>query len=59
MSDPEAKLEALSRELSELKASMPAHSVPPSLLMRIEELEDEMAELRSIVDEQQMQESIE
>ncbi len=45
--DKHAKLEALVRELAELRASIPAHSTPASLRMRIEDLEDEIAALRA------------
>lgn len=32
----------LQRQIVELKKSWPAHSVPPSLLQRLEELEEEL-----------------
>lgn len=54
--DRSEKIEALKHELAELRASMPAHSVPASLLMRIEDLEDELDRLcnnHSSMDEQQ------
>ena len=35
----------LEREIRELEASLPAHSVPPSMLLRLEELEQELADL--------------
>ncbi len=41
------RLAALGREHAELIASLPAHSVPASLLLRIEEIEDEIAALRA------------
>lgn len=34
---------ALARELEQLKQQLPRHSVPPALLLRIEELEEEIA----------------
>lgn len=36
------KIEALKKEIAVLKSQWPAHSVPPALLMRLEELEDEL-----------------
>jgi hypothetical protein len=41
------RLEALERELAELQGQMPKHSPRPSLLLRIEELEDEIGRLRA------------
>jgi HAMP domain-containing protein len=38
----ERRIEALARELTELIASIPAHSMPASMLQRIEELEEEL-----------------
>ncbi len=45
--DRAAQIAALERDLAELEASMPAHSVPASLIIRIEELEDKLAALRA------------
>lgn len=42
MSEPR-DLTALERELEQLKQQLPRHSVPMSLLLRIEELEEEIA----------------
>lgn len=36
-------LAALERELAQLKQQLPRHSVSPTLLVRIEELEEEIA----------------
>lgn len=48
------RLTALQQELDELVAALPRHSVKPSQLIRIEELEDEIseqqAELRRLLD---------
>jgi ribosomal protein L29 len=46
--DLDARIAALERELEELRASLPRHSVKPSQLLRIEEVEDELARLRAI-----------
>ncbi|MHB1005957.1 MAG: histidine kinase [Chloroflexota bacterium] len=42
------RLPALERELDELRLQMPKHSPRPSLLLRIEDLEDEIARLRAL-----------
>ncbi len=39
------RLADLRQELETLKASLPAHSLKPSMLIRIEELEDEIEAL--------------
>lgn len=41
-----ARITELEREIRELEASLPAHSVPPSMLIRLEELEAELEALR-------------
>jgi ribosomal protein L29 len=41
------RLAALKREYAERRASLPAHSVPAAQLIRLEELEDEIAALRA------------
>jgi hypothetical protein len=45
--DKGARIVELEREIRELGASLPAHSVPPSMLIRLEELEDELEALRT------------
>jgi ribosomal protein L29 len=46
--DPRAtRLAALKREYAERRASLPAHSVSAAQLIRLEELEDEIAALRA------------
>ncbi len=47
MDDPELQQQVaqLEREINELKSSLPAHSTPPSLLIRLEELEEELEKL--------------
>jgi hypothetical protein len=44
--DKAARIVELERELAELRAATPAHSMSPSHLMRIEELEDALREAR-------------
>ncbi len=38
-------LATLERELAQLQEQLPAHSIPPSLLQRIDELEEAIAAL--------------
>ena len=45
MTDQERRLAALTGELEDLKRSLPAHSLKPAMLMRIEELEEELENL--------------
>lgn len=47
MSEHKERLAALERELAELKRQEPKHTPRPSLFLRIEELEDEIARLRA------------
>jgi len=42
---PAQRIAEIKRELDELQASLPAHSIKASMLQRIEDLEDELAEL--------------
>jgi hypothetical protein len=41
------RLAQLEREHAELEASLPAHSIPAAHLIRLEELEEEIAALRT------------
>jgi uncharacterized small protein (DUF1192 family) len=41
-----AQLEA---EIAELKARLPKHSVPPAMILELEELEEELTRLRAQV----------
>ncbi len=41
------ELQALERELEQLKRQLPAHSIPPSLLARMDELEERIAALHA------------
>ena len=38
-------VEEIKTEMDEIRASVPAHSVPPSILLRLEELEDQLEAL--------------
>ena len=42
----EAHIQELEREIADLKARWPKHSVPPAMLMKLEELEEELERLR-------------
>jgi hypothetical protein len=39
------RIAEIERELAELRASLPAHSIKPAMLLRIEALEEELASL--------------
>ena len=41
------RAEELERRLADLKARMPAHSIPPSMMIDLDVLEDQLAELRA------------
>jgi SMC interacting uncharacterized protein involved in chromosome segregation len=36
------KIEALKEEIESLKSQLPAHSIPPTMLQRLDELEEEL-----------------
>ncbi len=44
--DRQQRIVALTTELDNLKRSLPAHSLKPAMLMRIEELEEEIEALK-------------
>lgn len=46
MSEKDHRIQELREEIREIKASLPAHSVPAATLIRLEELEEELAELQ-------------
>jgi len=46
MKDLREKIQELEKELAELRARLPKHSVPPSMIMREMELEDELERLK-------------
>jgi hypothetical protein len=41
-----ARVQELEREIADLKVRWPKHSVPPAMLMRLEELEEELEQLK-------------
>lgn len=46
MTTPVHNLAALEHELEELKKQLPRHSLSPAILARLDELEEQIAELR-------------
>jgi hypothetical protein len=46
MAKPESRLEQLERERSDLNKRLPKHSVPMAMMLRLEELEEEIERLR-------------
>jgi len=40
-------IEVLENRLADLKARLPAHSVPPGMIIEMEDLEEQLAELRT------------
>ncbi len=36
----------LEAQIEELENNLPAHSIPPAMIMRLEELEDKLAQLK-------------
>jgi len=45
--DQNQRLEALQREYDEVRASLPKHSVPAAMLIRLEDLEAQIDALRA------------
>lgn len=46
-----AKREEAAQELAEAQAALPAHSIRPHQLQRVEEAEDRLAELERLIQE--------
>lgn len=46
MTDQERVVQ-LEQEIAALKARLPRHSVPPAMILELEDLEDELLELRA------------
>jgi uncharacterized small protein (DUF1192 family) len=47
MDDRAARIQALEKEIAELKAQWPIHSVKPWMLVRLEDLEEELERLKT------------
>jgi hypothetical protein len=45
------RIRELKQAIHELESSLPAHSIPPSMLIRLEDLEDELARLERQADQ--------
>jgi hypothetical protein len=48
----EKKIEELEEQIAALKSQWPAHSVPPSLLQQLEDLEDTLELERNTIDQE-------
>ena len=48
--DKKKRVDVLECQIAELKSRMPAHSVKPSMLMQLEELEDELRKVKKYLD---------
>lgn len=46
-------IQDLEKRLADLKARLPAHSIPPSMMMELDALEEQLAEVRARVDEKE------
>ncbi len=46
MNELERRVAELEAEIAQLKRQWPKHSTPPSLIMQLEDLEEELAEVR-------------
>jgi hypothetical protein len=46
MPDPQERIRDLEEQIAELRASWPAHSVQPWMLVQLEDLEAELEELK-------------
>ena len=40
------RIRELERRIADAKARLPAHSIPPAMILELEDLEDELARLR-------------
>lgn len=45
MVERDKQIQELQQEIEEIQASLPAHSTPPAMLLRLEELEEQLEEL--------------
>jgi hypothetical protein len=52
-----ARVERLEKQLADLEARLPAHSVPPSMIAELDELEEALAEAQREWREQQAREA--
>ena len=47
MIDPELQRIELEAQIEELENNLPAHSISPAMIMKLEELEDKLAQLKN------------
>lgn len=50
----EQRLQELQRELDDLRARWPAHSVKPAMLNQLEDLEEEIENLKELLNESRL-----
>ena len=43
-------IKEIEKEITEIKGSWPAHSPPPGMLLRLEEFEEQLAQLKKILE---------
>ena len=44
---PQKRIEELKKQIEDLKARLPAHSIPPAMIAELDELEAELEELEN------------
>ncbi len=49
----ESKRKELKERLADLKARMPAHSIPPSMMMELDELEEQLDAVRAEINKKE------
>ncbi|MGB2955064.1 MAG: hypothetical protein WBB64_03750 [Anaerolineales bacterium] len=47
MIDPKLQRIEIEAQIEELENNLPAHSIPPAMIMKLEELEDKLAQLKN------------
>jgi uncharacterized small protein (DUF1192 family) len=48
--NPQERMAQLEQEIAAVKARLPKHSVPPAMIIELEELEDELERLKARTD---------
>ncbi|NOZ73449.1 MAG: histidine kinase [Chloroflexi bacterium] len=54
MNELERRVAELEAEIAQIKRQLPRHSTPPSLILQLEDLEEELAEARRKLEEQKI-----
>jgi len=44
--EKEERIRELEQRIADMKARLPAHSIPPAMLLELEDLEDELSKLK-------------